>query len=490
MAYFVQWPHAWTNAMERPALQSVVEEVTLELNKLAPIRDSILACDPTVEIQLISLFVAALMVWLFMRMSTAMMSFVFVRSKGIREARIKEFSAIMENFDSFTILLNLAYDLHVVSTHPKLYVSGDTPTYAQWMTAGGTPGNGLTSFETYLSDRKRRDLFTEFACAGLARELSTSFVHSVAGALGLVALLAADRTNFLLFARLGVLWEAGYELTHYFSHVLPAIYNREITLRMVFTILHHTTLFTFLQINLVLLPGIIGREVAWSLFLMAGCVGPVGLLNFWKNQCDLSLNSDEINTYMTLQLIQGFFYISTRFFAWLYLANKMLYKLWNAEDFEPNFFALCSSIIASVTIVNLLICEFCRLGLIKATVVVFQTHSHTHSHRETVTVVTEELLKQIADEQAEDVAGEEDVKEEAKEEEEEEEASATAPKQRHASLWAPLVAAVNKSRGAKRKSENLMGFDMKDVEAVTGELSGKEPAEAQAGETDASKKNA
>jgi len=459
-------------ASAHPSISELAATLELKFELLKPLYDKVYEVEPTVEIQLLCLLVTAVKVALFIKITSKILSYLFRQSRSITSNRIRDCNAIMENLDEYCILLNLAFDVYVMSNYPKLYLSGKTPTYAQWLRDGGVPDASKTSFQTYLSDTPRRRLFYEFVTADMASELTVNLQHSVAGAFGVLALMADDGVSFLWYARCGVLWEAGWELTHYINEIIPKILERDFGFATWFAIVHHITILAFLPINIVLLPGIIGREIAWALAISAGFVGPVGLLNFCKNQLDLKSDSD-INKYMTLQLIQGFFYVSTRGFGWLFLAYQMLTKLYHSPAFEWPFFAGCVLVISAMTAVNLLICEFCRLGLIKALerTKVFVYISHTEVRTDTVCVVTEEFLAQI--------------QEEADAEEKEDAHEAATPKgrgptptpgaltgrsgavervkRRKSSLFAPLMAKANSKRRESKKSANLMGFDMKDV---------------------------
>ncbi|GMI26552.1 hypothetical protein TeGR_g4935 [Tetraparma gracilis] len=402
-------------ASAHPSISELAATLELKFELLKPLYDKVYEVEPTVEIQLLCLLVTAVKVALFIKITSKILSYLFRQSRSITSNRIRDCNAIMENLDEYCILLNLAFDVYVMSNYPKLYLSGKTPTYAQWLRDGGVPDASKTSFQTYLSDTPRRRLFYEFVTADMASELTVNLQHSVAGACGVLALMADDGVSFLWYARCGI---------------------------------------------------------AWALAISAGFVGPVGLLNFCKNQLDLKSDSD-INKYMTLQLIQGFFYVSTRGFGWLFLAYQMLTKLYHSPAFEWPFFAGCVLVISAMTAVNLLICEFCRLGLIKALerTKIFVYISHTEVRTDTVCVVTEEFLAQI--------------QEEADAEEKEDAHEAATPKgrgptptpgaltgrsgavervkRRKSSLFAPLMAKANSKRRESKKSANLMGFDMKDV---------------------------
>ena len=111
-------------------MRSAPTGLSLELNKLSPIASSVLRCEPTVEMQLICLLGAAACVWLFLRLAQGLIGF-WLRRSSIKNKRVREYSDIMENMDFYTIALNLAYDMYVLTTHPKLYISGKVPTYAQ-----------------------------------------------------------------------------------------------------------------------------------------------------------------------------------------------------------------------------------------------------------------------------------------------------------------------------------------------------------------------
>lgn len=167
-------------------------------------------------------------------------------------------------------------------------------------------------------------------------------------------------SKFLDLIRCGLLWEAGWELGNLLLDLLPSFVKCKITFSSVFTLLHHVSLILYLPI-LHALKTSIADDIALSVFFLAGFVGPIGLLNFVKNNCyDLDSDSD-VKGYFTLQLIQCFVYVTVRGPVWWFLAYRMVTETYGG----PNFSVTCVGV-AMMTFVNLVIIDFCRIGLIKA----------------------------------------------------------------------------------------------------------------------------
>jgi hypothetical protein len=113
-------------------------------------------------------------------------------------------------------------------------------------------------------------------------ELTTHLQHTVAGVLGLLAFLnRSDVHYFGDMIRLGLLWEAGWELGDLAFTLLPKFLSCKAGFFDVFTLLHHVVLTLYFPI-LKSLDSSISDEVAASVFLLAGSVGPIGLINFVK----------------------------------------------------------------------------------------------------------------------------------------------------------------------------------------------------------------
>merc|ERR1719343_1611030 len=106
--------------------------------------------------------------------------------------------------------------------------------------------------------------------------------HCSAGVLGLCALLASDAQTFTWYCRWGLLLEAGWELGDYLKNILPKIYagRGKETIPLV---LHHFALYGVLPVNVYVVDGACGREVAWLLVIMAGLVGPVAVFTLIKS---------------------------------------------------------------------------------------------------------------------------------------------------------------------------------------------------------------
>lgn len=209
----------------------------------------------------------------------------------------------------------------------------------------------------------------------------------------------------------------------------------------VFALLHHVTLLLYFPI-LSALSTSISDEIALSTFFLAGFVGPVGVLNFLKNNLyDLDEPGDVVK-YFTVQLIQCFGYVAIRGPVWWWLAYRMLTETYQSGE---NFRITCLGV-AMMTFVNLVIIDFCRIGLIKA----LTRTNLIYTETTVICVVTEKMLQN--------------------EEKEEKEAKPfKAPQTRNPiervarrkkSLFEPLMAAVNERRKMERKSTNIMGFDM------------------------------
>lgn len=130
--------------------------------------------------------------------------------------------------------------------------------------------------------------------------------------------------------------EAGWELTDYFTTIIPtarksfAAAGLKGVLRnpaVCFMVAHHVSLYGCVPMNIYLVPGPCGTEFALLVVLIAGAIGPNGVMGFVKALLDWSVPWERLLgqaiTWVTALLL-----LATRGIGWLWLWYRMFPKIW------------------------------------------------------------------------------------------------------------------------------------------------------------------
>lgn len=164
------------------------------------------------------------------------------------------------------------------------------------------------ALDAYLAEsEENRHLFEDYARKRTAENLVMFLQHGVAGCFGLVGLSFAQdadtRPLFFKLLRWGLLCEAGWELSDFIWRIIPDIIRGELDQNGKLSICHHCCLYAVLPVNLYLVGGPLSEDIAWTLFLLAGCtllMLPLALCQpIWD-----TLNNEESN-----RVARGFMFI-------------------------------------------------------------------------------------------------------------------------------------------------------------------------------------
>jgi len=324
--------------------------------------DSILACDPSYANQFVCLCLAAI----------AMNMLIYVLARNIA-ALIRRLDLVKSNLLTETIdsLKNEEFAHFIISDFNKWSKKkgkGSTiikPTFEEILKSGGSNQKEWVSrdeaVDAYMTS-ERREMWMEYVIDTQSGGLAMSMQHMVSGIFALLALTSTDnQESFLTLARWSVLFEAGWEAFDTVGNIIIPLIRRKFNFGSIILGCHHVVLYLFLPLNQILLPSGIGRDVATCFILCAGLVGPLGTLNFIKNNVDSSSTNGKL-VFMTLQIVISASYVITRGPCWFYLAYRMLKYSWNDGTTWPLFLLL---VLATVlfSLFNLIIIHFCWKGM-------------------------------------------------------------------------------------------------------------------------------
>eukprot|EP00658_Telonema_sp_P-2_P022770 TRINITY_DN19115_c0_g2_i1.p1 TRINITY_DN19115_c0_g2~~TRINITY_DN19115_c0_g2_i1.p1 ORF type:complete len:233 (+),score=42.40 TRINITY_DN19115_c0_g2_i1:197-895(+) len=170
--------------------------------------------------------------------------------------------------------------------------------------------------------------------------------------------MADQPSSFLLYARWGVMLEAGWELTDIVEVVLPYLRIQAFFQASVL-IVHHCALYGCIPINLYMLDGVIGREICVMLVTMAGATAPLGMLLFVKQQMDWEIPWQRCVGQLVTWVV-AVVMLTTRGPVWWWTAHALLLKTWN----DP-FFWFYAALAALFQVFNVLMYIFVIASVVK-----------------------------------------------------------------------------------------------------------------------------
>jgi len=193
--------------------------------------------------------------------------------------------------------------------------------------------------ESYFKSKTRRDAWKELAIVSQGPDLARSMQHIVSGCFGLYALtITNDQDSFLTFARWGILFEAGWELTDSMKILYKVMTGGGFEFGDLFGLAHHGTLWLSYVLYTSLLPSEMGWDICLACFLYAGFVSIGAPFQFMKNFANIDLTETKGKViYMILQSQSIFTVMLPRGPHWIYFACKLMRHLWNTGVSWPAF---------------------------------------------------------------------------------------------------------------------------------------------------------
>jgi len=220
------------------------------------------------------------------------------------------------------------------------------------------------AIDAYMKSQTRRNVWKEYAIFIQGDSMSMALQHGAAGLFGLYALtMTTDQDSFLMFARWGILFEAGWEVFDLIFSIAPTIFTNEFGVMQVCAIFHHITGFLFLPINQVLLPSKIGRDFTLTLFLYTVLPCMMTPVLFLKNYADFDLTKPSGKLmFMSIQVMNIFTVCIPRGPHWCYFVQKVLRFSWDEGHSWPRIamLVLCAF---TLSCVNLLMIFFTYKGV-------------------------------------------------------------------------------------------------------------------------------
>jgi len=216
--------------------------------------------------------------------------------------------------------------------------------------------------DSYLKSDSRRNVWTDFAIDKEAGELAMSLQHLFSGTVALLAVtIATDRESFLTLARWSILLEAGWEAFDTVKNIIYPFITSQFNFASLLLMCHHVTLYMFLPLNRISLPGPIGYDITVLVIMLAGLPGLTSILGFIKKNVDSSTPKGRI-VFLTTQVLITTTMVTTRGPCWVYFAFRILKSLWNDGTPWPIF--LCYALaILMFSFFNLIVIHFCQKGL-------------------------------------------------------------------------------------------------------------------------------
>lgn len=332
---------------------------------------SIVACDPSYANQFLCLFLAGIVLEVLISLIARSVAALVHRSKRVEHNILQELIEGLKNEES-SLYITDGFDTWCKKNGIEAGVI--EPTFEEFLKCGdGGGGDGKgddgvkfdsrdEAADVYLKSDSRRKVWARFAVHSQAYQLAVSIQHMFSGIAALLAVTVTDdRELFLTLARWSILLEAGYEAFDMVKKVIyPFIIHRKFDLMTFLLACHHVTLYMFLPLNRISIPGPIGYEIIVLVILCAGLVGPISILNFLKKNMDSTTPNGRM-IFLATQILTSTIFVVTRGPCWIYLAFRILRSLWNDGTPWPIFlsYALAGLLFSFF---NLFLIIWCRKG--------------------------------------------------------------------------------------------------------------------------------
>jgi len=334
--------------------------------------ESIVMCNPSYANQLVCLCLAGIVLEVLMSVIARSVAAFVRRSEQIKYNMLMEVTQGLKN-EIHAPWIITAFDAW--SKKKGIESSILMPTFEEFLKCGGG-GDGDDdaknnkkewdsrdeAVDSYLKSDSRRNVWTDFAIDKEAGELAMSLQHLFSGTVALLAVtIATDRESFLTLARWSILLEAGWEAFDTVKNIIYPFITSRFNFASLLLMCHHVTLYMFLPLNRISLPGPIGYDITVLVIMLAGLPGLTSILGFIKKNVDSSTPKGRI-VFLTTQVLITTTMVTTRGPCWVYFAFRILKSLWNDGTPWPIF--LCYALaILMFSFFNLIVIHFCQKGL-------------------------------------------------------------------------------------------------------------------------------
>jgi len=322
--------------------------------------ESILRCDPFLANQIVCVFLAGLAMQVLMKLLAKLVNVILARSpEAITDKLLLEQIDVLRT-ETFFVMVGFFDDWckkNSIINDPSI------DDFVKRVDEGGFKSKD-EAIDAYMKSQTRRNVWKEFAIFIQGDSMSVALQHGAAGLFGLYALtMTTDQDSFLMFARWGILFEAGWEVFDLIFSIAPTIFTNEFGVMQVCAIFHHITGFLFLPINQVLLPSKIGRDFTLTLFLYTVLPCMMTPVLFLKNYADFDLTKPSGKLmFMSIQVMNIFTVCIPRGPHWCYFVQKVLRFSWDEGHSWPRIamLVLCAF---TLSCVNLLMIFFTYKGV-------------------------------------------------------------------------------------------------------------------------------